>query len=280
MPSGKAKSREDKCEEYPQFMRGLNNRDAHVAFWVLFALVILLMCGVSCSYAMSHDCEANGCRRNCNQADRPSSEQHKRTKITCQNRCLFTSVGFTIAATIALAFGACAGLNMQFCHEEDLMVFIWAMWSVIQLGSVLAMWGVVLHQLRARFSNGRPSPWNVALGTGVLVIAGLGHWLWQGIRRWWNGEREEEVVDEHEDLEPPDRGMQFMYSSKPPQTIPPGATLAHDRDGSWTVWVPSDVGNGFINDWILQQRAEAIESKESGVAVSQANTIKNFEDGV
>ncbi|CAG8953228.1 hypothetical protein HYFRA_00003430 [Hymenoscyphus fraxineus] len=276
MPSGKEKSREDKCEEYPQFMRGLNHRDAHVAFWVLFALVILLMCGVSCSYAMSHDCEANGCRRKCNQA----SEQHKRTKITCQNRCLFTSIGLTIAATTALAFGACAGLNMQFCHEEDLMVFIWAMWSVIQLGSVLAMWGVVLHQLRARFSNGRPSPWNVALGTGVLVIAGLGHWVWQVIWRWWNGERQEEVVDEHEDLGPPDRGMQFMYSSPPAQTIPPGATLAHDRDGTWTVWVPSDVGNGFINDWIMQQRADTMKSKESGIAVSQANTIKNFEDGV
>ncbi|RFU80396.1 hypothetical protein TARUN_1862 [Trichoderma arundinaceum] len=65
-------------------------------------------------------------------------------------------------------------LALQFCDGENLMSLYWSTWTMIQVGSLIAMMGIILamaHSLR----NRRHPPWALALGTPVLVIAGLLH---------------------------------------------------------------------------------------------------------
>lgn len=123
-------------------------------------------------------------------------------KLTCDFWCFFSSILCASIATVAVTFAALAGLNLQFCHGETMMVFIWSVWSLLGLGSVLAMWGVVLHQVRMRYSPDKPPPWNVALGTPVLVVAGIGHWVSHKLWSLCTGRvAEEEEEDREEDDE-------------------------------------------------------------------------------
>lgn len=98
-----------------------------------------------------------------------------------------------------MVFGALAGVNLFYCHAESLMFVIWAMWGVLQIGSTLAMWGVFVHQWRARVSPNIKAPWNIALGTPVLVIAGGAHWIYEEALAFITRKRREE--DDEEDVE-------------------------------------------------------------------------------
>lgn len=65
-------------------------------------------------------------------------------------------------------------MALQFCDGEDLMALYWSTWTVMQIGSLIAIFGVLLavfHSIRGR----KHPPWALALGTPVLVVAGLGH---------------------------------------------------------------------------------------------------------
>ncbi|GKT42280.1 uncharacterized protein ColSpa_02461 [Colletotrichum spaethianum] len=67
-------------------------------------------------------------------------------------------------------------MALQFCDGEDLMSLYWSTFTMIQVGSLIAVCGVILalvHQLRQR----KHPPWALALGTPVLVIAGLFHYF-------------------------------------------------------------------------------------------------------
>ncbi|GKT54924.1 hypothetical protein ColTof4_08216 [Colletotrichum tofieldiae] len=67
-------------------------------------------------------------------------------------------------------------MALQFCDGEDLMSLYWSTFTMIQVGSLIAVCGVILalvHQLRQR----KNPPWALALGTPVLVIAGLFHYF-------------------------------------------------------------------------------------------------------
>lgn len=53
------------------------------------------------------------------------------------------------------------------------MHLYWGFWSVLQVGSIIAILGVVLHISMSLINIPKPS-WGIALGTPVLVFAGLG----------------------------------------------------------------------------------------------------------
>jgi hypothetical protein len=82
---------------------------------------------------------------------------------------------------------AFAAFSIQFCDGEDLMMLYWGFWTLIQVGSLIAIFGIMLNQWYSLEEKEHP-PWSVALGTPVLVIAALGH-AWQSCfrtawRRW------------------------------------------------------------------------------------------------
>lgn len=60
-------------------------------------------------------------------------------------------------------------------------MFYWGFWTLLQVGSVIAILGISLNQCYSIQGKKLP-PWNVALGTPVLVIAAAGHWCHSRIR--------------------------------------------------------------------------------------------------
>lgn len=90
---------------------------------------------------------------------------------------------FLVSAACAV-FEVFALLNIEFCDGEDLIFLYWSFWGFLQVGSIIAIFGVILNLWIALSDVHTPS-WAVALGTPVLVFAAL-HWILQFLwRRTW-----------------------------------------------------------------------------------------------
>ena len=81
-----------------------------------------------------------------------------------------------LLGTVATIMEAFAALTLQYCDGEDLMQFYWSFWALLQVGSVIALIGLAVYHLYSLNDKDHP-PWMIALGTPVLVLAGLGHLL-------------------------------------------------------------------------------------------------------
>lgn len=93
-------------------------------------------------------------------------------------RCATFSVVVLCLTITCVALEAYAALSLQFCHEEDLMMFYWGTWSIFQIGCAIAHAGLVQFQLHNCLSPKHPHcPWNVALGTPIPVICGAFYYL-------------------------------------------------------------------------------------------------------
>lgn len=100
----------------------------------------------------------------------------------------FIAALLAITSTIMEAF---AGLTLQYCHNLGLMNSYWGFWNLIQIGSCIAMVGITAkgcYSLNDR--DHLHPPWSIALGTHVLVLAGLGLMIGEAVRRAWNKFRE------------------------------------------------------------------------------------------
>jgi hypothetical protein len=89
-----------------------------------------------------------------------------------------------LLGTVATIMEAFAALTLQYCDGEDLMQFYWSFWALLQVGSVIALIGLAVYHLYSLTDKDHP-PWMIALGTPVLVIAGLGHIAVLGFRAVW-----------------------------------------------------------------------------------------------
>jgi hypothetical protein len=86
--------------------------------------------------------------------------------------CFVLSITCTVFEVFAL-------FNIEYCYGEDLTQLYWGFWSVLQVGSNIAIFGVML-QLWIVLGNVDSPSWAVALGTPVLVFAALG-WIFREI---------------------------------------------------------------------------------------------------
>ncbi len=71
--------------------------------------------------------------------------QMKKCLVVC-GLCAAASIATVVLETFAL-------MALQFCDEEDLIMLYWATWSMLQVGSVIAILGIMLsvfHSLRGR----------------------------------------------------------------------------------------------------------------------------------
>jgi hypothetical protein len=107
-----------------------------------------------------------------------------------------------LVAMIFVILEAFAAFNIEYCDGEDLMMLYWGFWSVLQVGSIIAIFGVML-QLWIVLSDVETPSWAVALGTPVLVITALVYVWDHTIRRLWkkNVMKEDEWVDAERELE-------------------------------------------------------------------------------
>ncbi|RWA11825.1 hypothetical protein EKO27_g3277 [Xylaria grammica] len=105
-----------------------------------------------------------------------------RKKLTVS---LAFTLGIFIVVASMLVIEVYALLGLQFCDGEDLMSLYWATWTTLQLGSEIAILGVSLALWHHLWDMEHPL-WALALGTPVLVVAGLGHLLSLVLRQFYH----------------------------------------------------------------------------------------------
>jgi len=99
-------------------------------------------------------------------------EQKKEVRRIRRHQLGIVSLCLILSATAAV-FECFALFNIEFCDGEDLMQLYWGFWSVLQVGSNIAILGVMVQFWIVLSDHETPS-WAVALGTPVLVFAALG----------------------------------------------------------------------------------------------------------
>lgn len=87
---------------------------------------------------------------------------------------IYLCLGCVVVSTVIVVMEVYALLALQFCDGEDLMSLYWSTWMMIQVGSLIAMVGIILAMCHSLKESKHP-PWALALGTPVLVIAGVMH---------------------------------------------------------------------------------------------------------
>lgn len=97
---------------------------------------------------------------------RPKIRRLRLHYLSIASLCAVLSVVCTVFEVFAL-------FSVEFCGGEDLMMLYWGFWSVLQVGSNIAIFGVMLQFWIVLGDVETPS-WAVALGTPVLVFAALG----------------------------------------------------------------------------------------------------------
>lgn len=120
-----------------------------------------------------------------------------------QLKCLVVSTICVCIYTVSVIIEAFAGLALAFCHKEDLIFIYWGLFFIFSIGSFIAILGVALSIVYTK-----NPPWNVPLGTPVLVFAYVGfaarNMINNEIKRW-NGrddftflhEPKEKIFDSH-----------------------------------------------------------------------------------
>ncbi|KAF7912820.1 uncharacterized protein EAF01_001841 [Botrytis porri] len=168
----------EKCLKHGHFMHNLNASAVKSIFWILF-LIVLIMLTIATSVFTKSAHIATHIR---NAELHPtisrdlsprllsiSKEKQRRTQI----RCIYVSSLCLVVAIICTVFEAFAASSLIFCHELDMAFLYWSFWTLLQVGSTIAIFGIGLAQLWSYL--GRESlPVNVAIGTPVLIIAWLG----------------------------------------------------------------------------------------------------------
>ncbi|KAJ8061098.1 hypothetical protein OCU04_010172 [Sclerotinia nivalis] len=168
----------EQCLKHGHFMQSLSPSKVKSIFWVLF-LVVLVMLTIAASaftksaniatHIKNAELHPTISRDLCQDLLSKSKAKHRRTQI----RCIYVSSLCFIVAIFCTVFEAFAASTLIFCHKLDMGFLYWSFWTLLQVGSTIAIFGIALAQLWS--CMGRESlPVNVAIGTPVLIIAWLG----------------------------------------------------------------------------------------------------------
>lgn len=68
-------------------------------------------------------------------------------------RCMLVCAIYAVVSVVAVVMEVFALMALQFCDGEDLMALYWSTWTVMQIGSLIAIFGVLLagfHTIRGR----------------------------------------------------------------------------------------------------------------------------------
>ncbi|PNP48523.1 hypothetical protein TGAMA5MH_00417 [Trichoderma gamsii] len=157
------------CKKYAQFASDLDRWHFRIIYWFMFVLNLIILFVASWTYTKgqeaielySHD-------------PRKRSRKLVKYMLMCL-ACVLVSTGVVIMEAFAL-------LALQFCDGENLISLYWSTWTMTQVGSLIAMMGIILAMAHS-WRNRRHPPWALALGTPVLVIAGLLHLIHDCVKK-------------------------------------------------------------------------------------------------
>ncbi|KAI0172185.1 hypothetical protein GGR52DRAFT_573325 [Hypoxylon sp. FL1284] len=157
-----------RCPHYAQFASELDRVHFDGIYWTLFFMTII------CLFVSSWIYQSTMAYR-----DKPgTSEDAFRKKL--KYGLLWCLLLFLTAAAMLVIEVYCL-MALQFCDGEDLMSLLWSTWTTLQLGSEIAILGIVLALWHNLYDIKQPL-WALALGTPVLVVAGFGHVMHLALR--------------------------------------------------------------------------------------------------
>ncbi|KAL2130310.1 hypothetical protein VTI74DRAFT_6636 [Chaetomium olivicolor] len=161
----------ERCEHYAGFAAHLDRRSFDFIYWFLFAVVIGMLFLSSWKY--SGDLESIRI-----QGLEPGTRGYKNK----MRKCMLICSVYAAISVVAVVMEVYALMALQFCDGEDLMPLYWSTWTMMQVGSVIAIFGIMLAMFNSLRGNKNP-PWALALGTPVLVVAGIGHAVHGAMRK-------------------------------------------------------------------------------------------------
>jgi len=149
------------CRHYAAFASHLPRLQFDIIYWVLFGAVILMLFTASYRYSrlvspyifplfntgltFSRDHEEA-------KDVEPGSREYRRRMMTCLIWCLFLFA----CAVVGVVMEVYALLALQFCDGEDLMSLYWSTWTMLQLGSLVAIAGIILSVYNGIRGNKNP----------------------------------------------------------------------------------------------------------------------------
>ncbi|KAF3360371.1 hypothetical protein HYQ45_007798 [Verticillium longisporum] len=158
-----------RCAHYARFASHLERWQFDLVYWALFIFNLFILFGAAYGYS-----------RTLEKIEELPEGSPKRKPLVV--RCIIITCGCISLSVVTVVMEVFALLALQFCDGEDLMSLYWSTWTMIQVGSLIAVCGIVLalmHTLRER----KNPPWALALGTPVLVVAGLFNFMQSCISR-------------------------------------------------------------------------------------------------
>ncbi|RKF57334.1 hypothetical protein OnM2_075011 [Erysiphe neolycopersici] len=195
----------DRCNHYAKFFRKFSELEINLVFWSLFLLVLILMS--MCSIIHHKSIALNEANKTLSEDIAKSQEHLLRVRRTRVKYLSLVSL-CAVIGIFSCVLECFAILNIQYCVGEDLMQLYWSLWSILQVGSNIAILGVIL-QFWIILGDVETPSWAVALGTPVLVFAALAFLLkelWKkGLARIFNKhdkqDEDTKVVQTPNDLE-------------------------------------------------------------------------------
>ncbi|KAG9252886.1 uncharacterized protein F5Z01DRAFT_189878 [Emericellopsis atlantica] len=152
---------EELCQQYAQFASHMVGWQFKIIYWTMFMSNLFVLFLASWTFTKGQEA-----------AERLSDDLKKRAKRL--RFYIFLCLGCVAVSAVIVVMEAYALLALQFCDGEDLMSLYWSTWTMIQVGSLIAMVGIILAMCHS-LKQSRHPPWALALGTPVLVIAGFLH---------------------------------------------------------------------------------------------------------
>lgn len=79
----------------------------------------------------------------------PGAPQHRRM----MKQCMLVCAMYAIVSIVAVVMEVFVLMALQFCDGEDLMALYWSTWTVMQIGSLIAIFGILLavfHTIQGR----------------------------------------------------------------------------------------------------------------------------------
>ncbi|KAK0385300.1 hypothetical protein NLU13_7776 [Sarocladium strictum] len=160
---------EELCQKYARFASHLDRWHFKTIYWSMFVTNLLVLFVASWTYTRGLDV-----------LEKYKTETRARSKKL--RLYIALCFGCVCASTVIVVMEAFCLMALQFCDGEDLISLYWSTWTMIQVGSLIAMVGIILALVHSLTDRTHP-PWALALGTPVLVIAGALHFTHACIKR-------------------------------------------------------------------------------------------------
>ncbi|RDA91821.1 hypothetical protein CP533_2815 [Ophiocordyceps camponoti-saundersi (nom. inval.)] len=157
------------CQQYAMFAASLQRRHFLILYWFMFIANLSILFFASWIYIKAQEALEN----------HPGRSRLRRLAL---RKAIMADLTCAMVSTAVVTLEAFALLALQFCDGEDLMSLYWSTWTMIQVGALIAILGIVLALIHSLRDSKHP-PWALAMGTPILVIAGFMHIFHQVTRK-------------------------------------------------------------------------------------------------